>query len=186
MEPMLSKVVVDDEPPLDTAMTGQHRIGSSIEDLLVTVARLASTISDSPIFSEQGIGPADWSLLKVLEAGPLSSSELVRQTNLSRQRVRVLVKELEAKKLLTVTQQREGDRRTRMVQLLPQAAATLAETSRRIEALNVPTKTKRFTSAVKQTRLLLRLLLRERRLKSAASRAKRSEAGETREGVRAE
>jgi DNA-binding MarR family transcriptional regulator len=139
-----------------------------LEDFLIGVCRLTSTISDSPIFSDNGVGPAEWVLLKVLETGPLSISELVRQSNVSRQRVGVLVKELQSKKFLSVSAQLQGDRRTRIVRILPSGSTALEKISRRLQSLNIRKSPRRFAGAVRQTHTLLRTLRRERHISAQA------------------
>ena len=155
----------------DDAKLAQTQGGASVEDFIIVLSRLTSIIADAPIFMEHSLGPAEWSLLKVLESEPLSTAELVRRSRLSRQRVGVLVKELEAKGFLAVNPLGEGDRRVRIVHVTPLGIATLSEISRRLGALNLPGSAKRLSGAVRQARLLLRELIREKRAGKASRRA---------------
>jgi len=130
---------------------------SPLEEFLVVASRLNSSISDLPIFSDHGIGSANWALLKLLESGSMSTEQLAQRANLSRQRVRVQVKELEAKHFLSVTRQDEGDRRLRIVHILPRGTATLLDISIWLQSRSQRENSKRLLIAIKQIRLLQRL-----------------------------
>ena len=69
--------------------------GADLEAFLLGVLRLASVLNDSVIFARHGIGLAEWAVLRDIGAERIRLSQLWRRTRLSRQRVRVLVKELE-------------------------------------------------------------------------------------------
>lgn len=143
---------------------------SALEEFLGVASRLNSAISDLPIFADHGIGPANWALLKVLESGPASTDQLAQRANLSRQRVGVQVKELEVKKFLAVTRLDDGDRRSRVVHILPHGTETLRDISFWLSSLSGRDKSKKLLNATKQMRVLQRLFLQEKRARAGAAR----------------
>lgn len=153
-------------PAADRSASAASRTSSVLEEFLLVASRLNASIADLPIFADHSIGPANWALLKALESGPLSTDQLAQRANLSRQRVRVQVKELEAKQLLAVTRQDDGDRRARFVHILPEGTVTLHEISLWLEERGQMGNSKRLASAVKQITVLQRFFLQEKRARA--------------------
>ena len=162
-----------------TAMSEEMPGASVLEEFLDVVSRLNSSITDLPIFSDYSIGPANWALLKALKDGPLSTDQLAQHASLSRQRVRVQVKELEAKQFLIVARQDEGDRRARIVQLSPHGSRALEEISTWLDELGQKISNKKFLAGIKQMRLLQRLFLQEKRVRHRETRMRSSQVGKT-------
>lgn len=143
---------------------------SALEEFLVVASRLNASISDLPIFADQGIGSASWALLRALKDGPLSMDHLAQKASISRQRVRVQVRELEAKHLLAVSRQDEGDRRAHIVEITPYGAIALEKISYWLLTCNRKENGKRVSATTKQMRLLQRFFLKEKRVRQREAR----------------
>jgi len=87
-----------------------------LERLLLSLHRLSNALGESGVLAKNTIGVSEWAVLSVLDGGePLHLKQIVRQTGVSRQRIRKVLQELEEKKLVTVGQIPDGDRRQRVV-----------------------------------------------------------------------
>lgn len=131
---------------------------TELEDFLLSLLRLASVLNESSIFSNHGIGLAEWAMLTEIGGTPVRLGELSRRMRLSRQRVRILIKELQNKGLLHVAEATEGDRRSRTIAATPRAAEVLQAITAKLESLDLPAKGKGLSRATKFTHSLLRTL----------------------------
>lgn len=145
---------------------------TELEDFLLSLLRLASALNESAIFSDHGIGPAEWSMLTDIGATPVRLAELSRRMRLSRQRVRVLIKELQGKGLLQVAGSTDGDRRSRTISATPRATEVLQAIAAKLESLDLPVKGKGLPRVTKFTHSILHTLrqTKKRQGATAASR----------------
>ena len=130
--------------------------GADLEAFLLGVLRLASVLNDSVIFARHGIGLAEWAVLRDIGAERIRLSQLWRRTRLSRQRVRVLVKELERKGLVEVAM--DGDGRRRTLAATPDAMQRLCAITDALNALDLPGKGRGLPRAARFAHQLLRTL----------------------------
>jgi len=114
-----------------------EREKSPLEEYLLSLHRLASALAESSIFAESGLGLAEWVILRELDSSPVPMATLIRRTRVSRQRVRVLLKELKTKGLIAIVQGSEGDRRERAVVASPAAVAALRTIAGRLDLMSV-------------------------------------------------
>lgn len=140
---------------------------TELEDFLLTLLRLASVLNESAIFSDHGIGLAEWAMLTEIGATPVRLAELSRRMRLSRQRVRILIKELQSKGLLHVAEVTEGDRRSRTIAATPHAAEVLQAITAKLNALDLPAKGKGLPRATKFSHSLLRTLRQTKKRQGA-------------------
>jgi DNA-binding MarR family transcriptional regulator len=139
-----------------------------VEDFLLALLRLASALNGSAMFSQHGLGLAEWAMLKELGTTPSPLADLSRRTRLSRQRVRILIKELEKKGFVVVAGMTNGDRRGRTIAATEQAIGALTAVAALLNALDLPAKGRGIPRAVLLTRHLLRSLRRTRKQMAAA------------------
>jgi DNA-binding MarR family transcriptional regulator len=104
----------------------------AFEKYLLSLHRLSTALGDSNVLAKNSVGVSEWAVLSVLaHDNQLNLKQVVRQAGVSRQRIRKVLQELQAKKLVTVSQFLEGDKRQRVVSETPKAArvrrAILAE-----------------------------------------------------------
>jgi DNA-binding MarR family transcriptional regulator len=128
-----------------------------LEGFLLSLLRLASVVNESAIFADHGIGLAEWALLKDIGDERMPLTLLWRRSRLSRQRVRVLVRELERKGFVEVTDA-DGDRRGRMIITMPTGTEALRSISAKLSSLDVPAKGKGIPRAARLAEQLLRTL----------------------------
>jgi DNA-binding MarR family transcriptional regulator len=137
--------------------------GADLEAFLLGVLRLASVLNDSVIFARHGIGLAEWAVLRDIGAERIPLSQLWRRTRLSRQRVRVLVKELERKGLVEVAM--DGDGRRRTLAATPDAIQHLRAITEALNALDLPGKGRGLPRAARFAHQLLRTLRQTKKKK---------------------
>jgi DNA-binding MarR family transcriptional regulator len=142
---------------------------TELEGFLLSLLRLASVLNESAIFSDHGIGLAEWAMLTDIGATPVRLAELSRRMRLSRQRVRILIKELENKGLLHVAGSTEGDRRSRTISATPRAAEVLQAITAKLESLDLPAKGNGLPRATKFTHSLLRTLRQTKKRQGATA-----------------
>ena len=142
---------------------------TELEDFLLTFLRLASVLNESAIFSDHGIGSAEWAMLTEIGGTPVRLTELSRRMRLSRQRVRILIKELQSKGLLHVAESTEGDRRSRTISATPRAAGVLQAINAKLKSLDLPAKGKGLPRATKFTHSLLRTLRQTKKRQGATA-----------------
>jgi len=87
---------------------------------------------------------------------------------LSRQRVRILIKELEKRGLVLVTGTADGDRRGRTIAATERAIGAVAAIAVQLNSLDLPARGKGIPRAVLLTRYLLRSLRQSRKHIGAA------------------
>ena len=136
--------------------TASGAASADLEAFLLGVLRLASGLNDSVIFARHDIGLAEWAVLREIGAERIGLSQLWRITRLSRQRVRVLVKELEQKGLVEVAL--EGDGRRRTLAATPDALQRLRAITDALNALDLPGKGRGLPRAARFAQQLLRTL----------------------------
>lgn len=94
----------------------------SIEDFVLSTIRIASLLSEVSIFARHDITAGGWAVLKAVgRSAPVPLKDVAVHTGISRQRLRMLLKQLEAGGLITVSQPPEGDQRARLVTASPEA-----------------------------------------------------------------
>ena len=135
--------------------------GADLEIFLLGVLRLASLLNDSVIFARHGIGLAEWAVLREIGTERTPLSQLWRRTRLSRQRVRVLIKELERKGLVEVATDGHGRRRT--LAATPDAIKHLHAITETLNGLDLPGKGRGIPRAARFAQQLLRTLRRTKK-----------------------
>src|SRR6185295_19534687 len=88
-----SRVTRDNELPAPKMPTvaGRDPI-LGLEDFLLYVHRLSATLGDTKIFTDHGIGLAEWAILKNLQNdSPTRIRQIERRTNLPRRRLSKLL-----------------------------------------------------------------------------------------------
>lgn len=136
--------------------TPSEPTSADLEAFLLGVLRLASVLNDSVIFARHDIGLAEWAVLREIGAERIGLSQLWRSSRLSRQRVRVLVRELEQKGLVEVAM--EGDGRRRTLAATPDALQRLRAITDALNALDLPGKGRGLPRAARFAQQLLRTL----------------------------
>ena len=87
-----------------------------IENFLLCLHRVSNALADSNILAKYSIGISEWAVLNTLDGGKeFNLQQIVRQAGVSRQRIRMILRELETKRLVTVSQVTKGDKRQRIV-----------------------------------------------------------------------
>jgi hypothetical protein len=144
------------------------RARTPLEEYLLSLHRLASVLAESNIFQENGIGLAEWVILQEVGPTPMPMTSLIRRTGLSRQRVRILLRELRAKKMVMIIDGTAGDRRARSVVASPAATKALGAVAERLGLVDVPGTAKGLPRA---TTLNLRLMRGLRSLRAPPAQA---------------
>ena len=113
--------------------------------------------------AEHEIGVGEWAVLKSFgNEKSLPLREILRQTGLSRQRIRMLLVDLQRKQFLSVAQSAEGDKRVREVTATPKAAKAVSSISKELKRLGMEvggeTALKSFARASKLSRRLIRTM----------------------------
>jgi DNA-binding MarR family transcriptional regulator len=102
--------------------------GVALEGFLISAHKLANAFGESSILGRQSITVGEWAVLDALcTSGELSLREVISASGVSRQRINKLLGSLEAKRLVTVQQTEEGDRRRRRVAPTNKAARVREE-----------------------------------------------------------
>jgi DNA-binding MarR family transcriptional regulator len=104
--------------------------------MLLAAHRVAVAMSDMSVFQEGELSLAEWAILRSLrgrQGVPLK--EIAQTSGVSRQRIRKLVSELEAKGLVSTSRSKAADKRVRLISAAPLAASVLSSVSAQIQAL---------------------------------------------------
>ena len=137
--------------------------GAALEGFLTSAHKLANAFGESSILAKQSITIGEWAVLDALcTSGELSLREVISASGVSRQRINKLLGSLEGKKLVTVQQTEEGDRRRRTVAPTSKAVRVreeiLSEFRRLLPALGKPGQEGLNRRLVALTRLSNRLI----------------------------
>ena len=70
-----------------------------IENFLLCLHRVSNALADSNILAKYSIGISEWAVLNTLDGGKeFNLQQIVRQAGVSRQRIRMILRELETKR----------------------------------------------------------------------------------------
>jgi len=137
----------------------------AMEDLLVNAHRMAVSLGELSVFQEHNLSVAEWAILRsIRNRQDVPLKEVAAAAGVSRQRIRKLVSELQAKGLVTVNQSDSQDKRTRSLSPTPAAATIVAAVSQQMQGLI-------RTSGAKQTRKLAGTARSVERLAKAMQRS---------------
>jgi DNA-binding MarR family transcriptional regulator len=90
--------------------------GSVLAKYLLSVHRLENSLNESLFLRRHGIAIGEWAVLAVLYPDmQLYLNEVVRRSGVSRQRINKVLRDLASKRLVTVRQIQNGDKRRRIV-----------------------------------------------------------------------
>jgi DNA-binding MarR family transcriptional regulator len=110
--------------------------GEAVEIMLLNAHRVAVIMTDSGVFQESKLSLAEWAILKAIDGRQdLPLRKLQAAGGVSRQRMRKVLAELEAKRLVAVRQSDSNDKRSRSISATPAAASTLAAVSEGLQKL---------------------------------------------------
>lgn len=95
-----------------------------LEELLLNMHRLSNMFADSELLKNNELTISEWAIVNVLDKDrTLNLRDVVRRSGVSRQRIRKVLHELEAKNLVTISAAHEGDKRQRIVAATSKCAA---------------------------------------------------------------
>jgi DNA-binding MarR family transcriptional regulator len=87
-----------------------------LERLFLNVHRLSNALNESGVLTMHRLGVGEWAVLgAVSEGDTVQLKDVVKQSGVSRQRIRKILQELELRGLVRITPVQKGDKRQRMV-----------------------------------------------------------------------
>jgi DNA-binding MarR family transcriptional regulator len=122
--------------PLKKARSREFGAQTHFHDLLLAAHRLSNALADNGVFRSNEISVSEWAVLSALQKRrEMHLRDIVRESGVSRQRINKVLRELDAKDLVTVGQTADGDKRRRVVALTGKAARTCSEIRTGLDAL---------------------------------------------------
>lgn len=175
--------------PADAAGGGRRGqappdLNEAFEHVLLSAHRIAVSLSELGVFQNTNLSVAEWAILKALgNRQNVPVKEIVAASGISRQRLRKLISELEAKGAVLTNRSDAEDKRARTISATPIAVQVLALVSKQLEGLiadtGKPAPGRALISAARSMRLVantLRSKLAGKRRLQAERRGAKAEA----------
>jgi DNA-binding MarR family transcriptional regulator len=127
--------------PADLAAVGRRGpaptdLNEAFEFMLLSAHRIAVSLGELGVFQNTKLSVAEWAILKALgNRQNVPIKEIVAASGISRQRLRKLISELEAKGAVLTNRSDAEDKRARTISATPVAAQVVALVSKQLESL---------------------------------------------------
>ncbi|MPZ57862.1 MAG: MarR family transcriptional regulator [Rhizobiales bacterium] len=109
---------------------------NALEDALLSAHRIAVAIGEINAFRDANVSLAEWGILRTIGARKdVSLKEVSVAAGVSRQRVRKVLSDLQAKDLVTMGKSEGTDKRMRTISATPATARVLASVSQQMHGL---------------------------------------------------
>jgi DNA-binding MarR family transcriptional regulator len=109
---------------------------AALESLLLSAHQAAVSLGELSAFEDNGVTVAEWAILKSIGGRrSISLKEVSATAGISRQRVRKVVSELEAKNFVIASRAQAEDRRVRLLSATEAGDAKLAAISSQVHAV---------------------------------------------------
>ena len=149
----------------------------ALEDVLLSAHRIAVSMGEINAFRDASVSIAEWAILRTIgDRKNVSLREIGVAAGVSRQRIRKVLSDLQAKGLVTMGRSEEADKRARTISATPGTARVLAAVSQQMQGLLPDGQSKQNRRLAVAARTLDRLAKHVRRsLEPARPRRKKAD-----------